>query len=548
MNLTSIKRKQLRVFALLPLIFLSFAACSMDDLPRNMSLKAFDPHRADFVCKHEADAVPPVDPEAEKWFEEGLSLTSPLLWPDKRDYKKAVELWTKAADRQHWKAMINLANAYAEGEGVDRDTEHAVQIVEAAMKLGIPAAFDLMGTYHMNGVGVKQDASRAYAFWELAADKGSPSAQAYIGSKLVGTYDDPKAGFWGNRKIALKMLECGVAQGNGDAAYALGVTLKGTRRELDEDNQRAVRVLQEGVKFGNADSANYLFSVFNNGDVMVNHVIDHARAERYNVLGDVLERNPDLRFPNLDKVLPLPPAPLPKWDGNKQTLIDAAKAVVPKVSALTEPASHSIAQLSGRAHIPEGFTLPAKPLIAVPAQYETTAAPVTGYWLAQLTHPRSERHTQWNTQQVALRYEKDELFDRTRPGLVPEDGRLLFHYVGEPIPQAIPASANTHPRVAQGLAREATFAEPAIQCRGTRACPSTGIWQGTVSADHPQAATFNQWYRQAYVLQGQPFPDPRDVHLSVEPNQITWVWWNQANHLGFGKIPQVSVGDQVLEA
>ncbi|WP_219553143.1 DUF6396 domain-containing protein [Klebsiella pneumoniae] len=29
-----------------------------------------------------------------------------------------------------------------------------------------------------------------------------------------------------------------------------------------------------------------------------------------------------LKLPNLDKILPLPPAPLPKWDGNAKTLID----------------------------------------------------------------------------------------------------------------------------------------------------------------------------------------------------------------------------------
>ena len=68
---------------------------------------------------------------------------------------------------------------------------------------------------------------------------------------------------------------------------------------------------------------------------------DKARAERYSVFGDALYTNPDLRFPNLDKVLPLPPAPLPKWDSNKQTLIDAAKAVVPvmpsSISGIARP-------------------------------------------------------------------------------------------------------------------------------------------------------------------------------------------------------------------
>jgi TPR repeat protein len=59
--------------------------------------------------------------------------------------------------------MIRLANAYAQGEGVEGNSETALLILEQAMKLGIPAAFDAMGTYHMAGLGVKQDTSRAYA-------------------------------------------------------------------------------------------------------------------------------------------------------------------------------------------------------------------------------------------------------------------------------------------------------------------------------------------------------------------------------------------------
>lgn len=60
---------------------------------------------------------------------------------------------------------------------------------------------------------------------------------------------------------------------------------------------------------------------------LVHHFIDPARGQRYSVLGDALWLNPDLRFPNLDKVLPLPPAPLPQWDGKPKSLINAAKGV-----------------------------------------------------------------------------------------------------------------------------------------------------------------------------------------------------------------------------
>ncbi|KVL28449.1 hypothetical protein WS97_27630 [Burkholderia territorii] len=513
-----------------------------ESLPRNMSLDAFNPHRETFVCVHEASVVPAVDPEADRWNQQALTMTSASLWPNQRDYAGAVALWSKAAERKHWKAMVNLANAYAQGLGVDRNTERAVQITEQAMKLGIPAAYDLMGTYYMNGIGVKQDASRAYAFWQLAADKGSPSAMAYLGSKLDAVYDDPKAGFWSNRKVALKMLECGFAQGNGDAAYALGTTLVGSDKSLGEDNERALKILHEGVKYGSAKSAGYLFGAFDDGDPVAGNVKDRARAERYSVLADRLERDPDLRLPNLDKVLPLPPSKLPKWDGNKETLINAAKAVMSTSTSSSKPVAQPVSLRTGRAHVPDGYTLPEKPPVTVPPQAETTAAPVGGYWLAQLKYPTAEHHFAWNLAQVPMRYGKDELFDRSRPGLVPEDGRIFFHYVGDAIPVPVQRPVS-EPRVTQGIARAAELPDPLIQCRGTRACPVTGIWQASVTDDHPRAATFNQWYRQAYVVQGHSFPDPQDMHLDVSPTDVTWTWWNEANRLGFAKLPEVSVGN-----
>ncbi|WP_232729603.1 tetratricopeptide repeat protein [Herbaspirillum huttiense] len=118
-----------------------------------------------WTCRYEKPAEPQLDAQAEQWFREGLALTSFDLWPDDRQFNKAAALWTKAAGKEHWKAMLNLASLYVEGKGVTRDTERAVQLVEEAMRKGVPKAFDLMGTYHINGTGVKQDATRAYAFW-----------------------------------------------------------------------------------------------------------------------------------------------------------------------------------------------------------------------------------------------------------------------------------------------------------------------------------------------------------------------------------------------
>jgi TPR repeat protein len=320
---------------LLATLFVTFAlsACFMDSQPRNMNLKAFNPHRADFTCAHEANKLPPITNESEILFQQGMAATSNELWPNQRDYKQASQLWEKAATLGHWKAAMNLAGLYERGVGVQRDTERAVLIVEGLMEQGVPGAFDKMGTYHRSGIGVKPDIDRAHGFWQLAADMGSPAAQAFIGHKLDAVYDDAQMGIWRNRKVGVGMLECAFTQGFGEAAYRLGQTLN----VGDEDFSKALVVLHEGVKFGSQRSAEYLSSGFGRQEPLTGNLVDRTRADRYSALAEALELNPDLRFPNLDKVLPLPPAPLPFWDGQRETLINAAKAVVVEAPVQATP-------------------------------------------------------------------------------------------------------------------------------------------------------------------------------------------------------------------
>jgi len=424
-------------------------------LPRFTRLDKFDPHRKDFVCKHEADANPPITAEAEALFQQALALVSYEMWSENRNYAKAAQLYEQAMKLGHWKAQFNLAGLYLQGLGIEQDSEKAIELTEDLMRKGVPAAWDNMGTMYMGGIGsLKQDATVAYAFWQKAADMGSMTSQTYLGAKLNADHDEPPA-FWGNRSTGLKMLECAFAQGSGQAALTLGATLN----VVEKDHVRALRVLHEGVKLGNEKSANYLVGAFGRGVPLVDGVVDKSRADRYSALGDALHHNPDLRFPNLDKVLPLPPAPLPQWDmSTPKTLIDAAKAVVPAASS----------------------------------------------------PPRAPAPTSQRTSQLESA----------------ERGMLA-----------------SHTRVAQGIAREADLPTPPVRCSGAGRCLVTGIWQARVPDDHALAASFNQWHRQSYVMEGQPFPDPREQHLDIDPAQVIWTWWNQANHLGFARIPQVSVGN-----
>lgn len=302
---------------------------------RYSQLPLFNPHRTEFTCIQQAAVVPPIDPEADLWFEQGMAATSEDKYEENKDYKTAAVLWAQAAQRKHWKAQNNLAGLYLLGKGVPRDPEKTLQLTEEAMAWGVPQAWDNMGSYHMQGVGgLKPDATAAYAFWQKAAEMGAPGAQTRLGTQLLASYDSPKEGFWANKKIGLQMLECALAQGDGQAAYELGLEYK--VRKTSADNIRALSYYQDGVKLGNQDSADYLEIAFESGPLgYAAPFVDHDRERRYKVFGKAIGDNPDLRFPNLEKVLPLPPAKLPYWDGDENHLLDAAKEVRPALPEQT---------------------------------------------------------------------------------------------------------------------------------------------------------------------------------------------------------------------
>jgi hypothetical protein len=444
---------------------------AMADLPRYEKLPLFDPHRKDFTCVYEAQRIPSLDPQAEMWFQQALALDDPNMPIDNIDYAKVYQLYLQAASRNHWKAMLNLASLIlSKRAGVpEHDPEAAIQWVEKAMRLGIPDAYDRMGVYHLNGLVKGGDATSAYAFFQRAADMGSPAAMTFLGYKLAANYDNPGEGFWGNLPIGTKMLECAFAQGYGDAAEKLSLIY--ARANTSEAKLRALKILHEGVKLGSAKCADSLVPEFDGMDLdsgtnLVGH-IDKARAQRYSKIGDALKLyDGRLKLPNLDKVLPLPPAPLPKWDGNVQTLINAAKAVTPP------PKSKKTTALEGRAFVPNGYTVASldSSTLAVTGDQRV---PQTGYWLALYGSS-----TQPGAQLVARsglpeRYEAGERFEPSAYDWLSPD-RVQWHYLGEAYrlpPQRADFLAHL---ISAGILREISPPPSALQCTGDRPCPQTG--------------------------------------------------------------------------
>lgn len=170
--------------------------------------------------------------------------------------------------------------------------------------------------------GAVYDEDIAWAYYLRAAELGSPEAQMALASAYsqARRFTDEE-----------QMLKCAFSQSHGPAAYRLAM-----RQEVFGNHREAAKLYQEGVKFGDENSASSLKILFTKGYWAVERerdslraiglTADPERAHRYGVISDALHLNPDLRLTNLDKVLPLPPTELPHWDGIDDALApDGAK-------------------------------------------------------------------------------------------------------------------------------------------------------------------------------------------------------------------------------
>ncbi len=459
------------------LLLIILTACKMNNsstntLPRLQELPLFDPHVAAYTCA--PVHLPPFDAEADAWFQEARALEDPGIYVDDRNYKNIVALTRQAAQRHHWKAMLNLASLIVEGRDAPSDTEDAVQLVEAAMRLGVPAAFDRMGTYYMNGTGVKGDATRAYAFWQHAAQMGSPEALTDLGRKMISVDDHPERQRWANEKVGTTMLECAYGQGYGPAAYHLGFqySMPTERSPTREDLDRALLAWNNGIKFGSAECAAAVSSEFssisNRSTRMVLHT-DMARSDRYDILTESLEFHPDYRFPNLDKILPLPPADLPPWNGDRNTLINAARGV-----SYTPSTPSSLSALPER----KGRNYPNSEYRLVPTDdiTEEAIAPFTGYWQPIFEENQPQKDSAGKIIDPGL-YQGGELFERVQSNYSKQieesataprwqNWRTVRHDQG-----------NISPSVVSGRTRSINPPAKAKTCAPSERCPVAGTWQ-----------------------------------------------------------------------
>ena len=130
------------------------------------------------------------------------------------NYRKAKELFEKAAMQGHEEAQFVLGVMYDNGEGVGQDYRKAKEWYEKAAMQGNIKAQNNLGLLYEEGKGVSQNLQKAIECYEKEAMRGSARAQDNLGRVYIRTQDYRKAKMW---------IEKAAMQGYSKAEFRLGV-------------------------------------------------------------------------------------------------------------------------------------------------------------------------------------------------------------------------------------------------------------------------------------------------------------------------------------
>ncbi|MBN6077992.1 sel1 repeat family protein [Aggregatibacter actinomycetemcomitans] len=237
--------------------------------------------------------------------------------------KKGDQVWQEtlpyyriAAANGDYKANVRLQYLLSSGRIVVGNPWVEIDRLNKQLEKQIPAVAHYKMYYYLkNDKGFTVNKNEELVFLRKAAELGNREAQYELSEILAGMND--RATLQARLKI-IDLLLCASNQGLGVASESLGIGYKS-----DKNYKEAVKVFHQGVKNGNYGSASRLEKAFHDKIPETNKIdfldlpVDRERAIRYKMIGEYLFHKDYLnpQVPDLDEIVPLPPAPLPAWDG-----------------------------------------------------------------------------------------------------------------------------------------------------------------------------------------------------------------------------------------
>lgn len=274
----------------------------------------------EFICAVEKDHNPPLTEEAEHYYQIARQLEKAK---GLKDWSNIVANYEKAIELGHWKAMNNLASLYYKGgyvkgdksdnpTGVRKDREKMAELYTKMVELGVPIGYYNFAVALERGHIKASDPSDASYFMYRAASLGSPLAQVRLGNFF--SYGLPREKQ--RDDLAEPYFHCAGKQDNAGALIEVASFYKIVKNNY----AKALYYYQKAASLGNETGFLYLTMVFNEENprslYYFGYQPDVELVKKFDEMYRALERNADLRFPNLMKDYPLPRHPTQGYDAD----------------------------------------------------------------------------------------------------------------------------------------------------------------------------------------------------------------------------------------
>ena len=336
-----------KVLAVVLTAFLLPAACGyFKENPMSHDALA----KLDFTCTQEQ--YPELPAEADILYRYALyhDLHNRKRPSQRKNVLDYLHYYRIAAANGHWRANLTLQKHLAANDAIEVENSLNEGIAyNLLLEDALPATADLWWSrYILAGYDPSHEKGDSTAYLRRAAERGNAEAQYMMGEILDAVTDnmdsdDPR--YWKIMVISDKFIHCSASAGHRfsspegaskskiiyqNDASALITKWEGKKPKSDktvaELDQLSLQALQQGMKAGGGSAAYALRAAFDpdyrhpNAPPRYTTVTpDAERAKRYRKIGyyidSRLEFMPEMTVEDLDDIVPLPPAPLPAWDG-----------------------------------------------------------------------------------------------------------------------------------------------------------------------------------------------------------------------------------------
>ena len=181
---------------------------------------------------------------------------APVVAGDPPDISKL----TAAADKGDAEAQLDLARAYLNGKGVEKDPAKAFELTKEAAALGHPEALGGMGFFYSQGLAVQKSEQQAADWFKKGAEAGSLKAQTNLGIVLRQGKDIKTS-----NEESLAWLHKAAGGGFLEAKSVLGQLYFTGDKLQPKDFDKAVPFLQEAAEAGDPVCQNMLGVAFRDG-------------------------------------------------------------------------------------------------------------------------------------------------------------------------------------------------------------------------------------------------------------------------------------------